>query len=383
MSEILKFARLPFDPQHDQIIYIESKYDETINNLIKDNYDIIDSAFRELNVQFCYLPLLNKALGEEKIKYNLLHNDNSNIAGISSSLLNRYISNKERIDNIKPSLIRFSRIDYSDYSFVFIINTITALDLSSVENVSALVHRLIGNADTDNVRYSLCSDDCDCCIDYSQDDSIVHTPSFIRKIRNYSSKTSLCADEGIDKSQVAQASKYVPAEEMDAESKKLISEIEERISKLKLKGIEVLLSSINSMPKLSRLVVTSDFRIILPDYGNIEIEMTPLVKAVYLLFLRHEEGIEFKNLIDYRDELMEIYIAIRNYNVTSSMGRSVEDVTNPFKNSINEKRERIREAFFTRFNPQLAENYIIVGERGEAKRIPLHREFVEWQWRVL
>lgn len=375
MSDVLKFAWLPFEPQYDQVIFIESNYDETINSLIKENYDIIDSVFKKFNFQFCYLPLLGKALGEEKIKYNLPHNDNSNIAGISSSSLNRYISDKELIDNIKPSLIRFSRRDYFGNSLDFTISTVTAQDLSSVENLGALLHCLIGNARTDNVRYSFCSAD----FDYSQDDSIAHTPSFIRKIRSYSSKTSLCADEGIDKSQVAQASKYVPAEEMDAESQKLISEIEERISKLKLKGIEVLLSSINSTPKLSRLVVTSDFRIILPDYGNIEIEMTPLVKAVYLLFLRHEEGIEFKNLIDYRDELMEIYIAIRNYNVTSSMGRSVEDVTNPFKNSINEKRARIREAFFTRFNPQLAENYIIVGERGEAKRIPLHREFVDWQ----
>ena len=47
--------------------------------------------------------------------------------------------------------------------------------------------------------------------------------------------------------------------------------------------------------------------------------------------------------------------------------------------SINEKVARIREAFVTRFDERLAVNYIIQGERGEAKRIPLHREFVKWQ----
>ena len=38
-----------------------------------------------------------------------------------------------------------------------------------------------------------------------------------------------------------------------------------------------------------------------------EIKMEPLVKAVYLLFLKHPEGIVFKCLPDYRKELAELY----------------------------------------------------------------------------
>ena len=54
--------------------------------------------------------------------------------------------------------------------------------------------------------------------------------------------------------------------------------------------------------RLSRVLVTRDYRIILVDYDNREVEMTPVHKAVYLLFLNHPEGIEFKKLSDYRDE---------------------------------------------------------------------------------
>jgi len=36
--------------------------------------------------------------------------------------------------------------------------------------------------------------------------------------------------------------------------------------------------------RLSRLVITKDGRIMLPDYYGMEIKMEPLVKAVYLLF---------------------------------------------------------------------------------------------------
>lgn len=46
-------------------------------------------------------------------------------------------------------------------------------------------------------------------------------------------------------------------------------------------------------PKLSKLVVTKDLRIFLPDYENMEITMEPLVKAVFLLFLKRPEGIMF------------------------------------------------------------------------------------------
>ena len=47
---------------------------------------------------------------------------------------------------------------------------------------------------------------------------------------------------------------------------------------------------------LSRLFVTTDNRLFLPEYNNIEIELTPKFKAVYFLFLNHPEGIILKNL---------------------------------------------------------------------------------------
>ena len=59
--------------------------------------------------------------------------------------------------------------------------------------------------------------------------------------------------------------------------------------------------------KLSRLLITKDFRFVLQDYDQREIVMQPVHKAVYLLFLAHPEGIEFKNLSDYRDELRKYY----------------------------------------------------------------------------
>lgn len=110
-----------------------------------------------------------------------------------------------------------------------------------------------------------------------------------------------------------------------------------------------------------------------------EIYMTPLVKAVYLLFLRHPEGIIFKHLMDYRDELKGIYNKVKGKRGMFTLNKSIDAVTDPTKNSINEKCARIREAFVTKFDERLAKHYIITGERGEPKRITLPPDMIIWE----
>ena len=110
-----------------------------------------------------------------------------------------------------------------------------------------------------------------------------------------------------------------------------------------------------------------------------EIKMEPLVKAVYYLFLKHPEGIAFKYLPDYREELTKIYVKLKPYGMNERVLRSIEDVTNPCLNSINEKCARIRGAFVGQFDDSMAKNYYIRGERGEAKKISLPRDLIVWE----
>ena len=160
-----------------------------------------------------------------------------------------------------------------------------------------------------------------------------------------------------------------------------MEEVRERIAKLRQRGIaEYLLEQlIHPDNRLSRMVITKDYRIVLPDYNNMEIKMEPLVKAVYLLFLKHPEGISFKRLPDYREELADIYRMLRPMGLTDRALRSIEDVTNPLLNSINEKCARIRGAFVGQFDNHMAKHYYIDGLRGEAKKIALPRNLVVWE----
>lgn len=110
---------------------------------------------------------------------------------------------------------------------------------------------------------------------------------------------------------------------------------------------------------LSRLHITPDFRFILTDYGEREIELQPVHKAVYLLFLAHPEGIEFKRLSDYRTELMRYYMATARWMDRQKIEESVNHLTNPLDNAINEKCSRIKKAFTDIMDDYRASYYII------------------------
>ena len=113
--------------------------------------------------------------------------------------------------------------------------------------------------------------------------------------------------------------------------------------------------------RLSRVLITRDYRIILVDYDNREVEMTPVHKAVYLLFLNHPEGIEFKKLSDYRDELLGYYMATAKLMDKQTITESVDMLVNPLNNSINEKCSRIKSIFLGMMDQYTANYYIISG----------------------
>ena len=113
--------------------------------------------------------------------------------------------------------------------------------------------------------------------------------------------------------------------------------------------------------RLSRLLITRDYRFLLMDYHNQEIDLQPLHKAVYLLFLSHPEGIEFKRLSEYREELRDLYKKTSGSADIKKIDEGVEHLINPLDNAINEKCSRIKRAFHSLMDEYTANYYIISG----------------------
>lgn len=160
----------------------------------------------------------------------------------------------------------------------------------------------------------------------------------------------------------------------------LIEEVKKRVQMLKEYGMSEaeIVSRLHYSQPLKQLVVSRNYRLFLGDEQK-EVRMEPLVKSVYILFLRHPEGIIFKDLPNHREELTNIYNKVRPMGLTDRALHSIEDVTNPLLNSINEKCARIRKVFITMLDSSIAEQYYIKGTRGQAKRIALPRDLVVWE----
>ena len=152
-------------------------------------------------------------------------------------------------------------------------------------------------------------------------------------------------------------------EERALELKRLIEQLQAEGRKdLLLKAIGVpLLEELRieaAKGRLSRLVITEDYRFILEDYHK-EVELQPVHKAVYLLFLAHPEGIEFKRLADYREELTRYYMATAKIMDKEKVVESVDHLINPLDNAINEKCSRIKKVFLELMDEYTASYYII------------------------
>ncbi len=107
-----------------------------------------------------------------------------------------------------------------------------------------------------------------------------------------------------------------------------------------------------------------------------ELKMTPLCKALYLLFLKHPAGISLYELYNHQSELFDLYKKISRKHDYTAMRTSIAQLVNRCDNSIHEKTARIKALFKHHLPPAIAHLYYIRGKRGEEKSISLPRDLV-------
>ena len=124
-------------------------------------------------------------------------------------------------------------------------------------------------------------------------------------------------------------------------------------------------------------------KIFFTDLDNAELKLTPLEKTLYLLFLKHKNGIKLKDLYLYQKEIAELYREVGNAKTTAEFNNSIHQLTNPTENSVNEKLSKIARKISILVGSELSPNYTIDGPRSDKKRILLDRSLVsvDENWR--
>ena len=336
---------MPFKLTKKQVVFYDPHATSEYSEFIENNLSFMNWWFRNKDYDFCYIPDICKQIDEEQIRYLIPNWKGGTVEKPGNDLLKPWIPARYR--NTKAGFVRIEDMHIKFFPL---------LPLST----------LIMDLQLDQYR--------DCLIDRSCACSIIEDPGIMYSV-------VLDPDENrlfpLAETKISLADKNFSEEEISAEIKKLV----ERLHK---EGFEefVLRCMVPAEKMLSRMVITKNYDIVLPDYNNMTIEMSDLPKAVFFLFLKHEKGLYFKDLVDYRDELRRIYEKITNRTSTGVIDDSIDKLTNPLNNSINEKCSRIRESFVKHIDKSLAESYYISGTKSQAKRITLPRNLVEWQCEI-
>ena len=337
----------------DELVYVAGEDNDVLENFFKMRYGVLEGWGKTIGFKIVYMPNLIKHLTNKQVLlYRAPYLDIEDLQNVSigNDYILQYLENPSDRKRITQGLLRTIKTYQRSDGKEKVTNRFYPLYPNSDESLIDQLHRIgVQIAGEKKLHEKSKSDEID-----EYDNWGPHYESAEEDFRSQQD------EETIDD---------------------LMEEVRERITKLRQRGIaeHVLEELIRPDNRLSRMVITKDRRIILPDYHNMEIKMEPLVKAVFLLFLKHPEGIVFKELPDYRSELAKIYSEVKPSNLSERALQSIEDVTNPLLNSINEKCARIRGAFVGQFDNHLAKHYYIDGMRGEPKRIGLSRDLIVWE----
>lgn len=157
---------------------------------------------------------------------------------------------------------------------------------------------------------------------------------------------------------------------------KELSRIQEKYN-ISIEELEALLKYTVS---LSHLHINRYGRITLSDFGNREIKMPNIAKALYFLYLRHPEGLRYKDIASHRDELLGIYRKITGRDDPEAIEKSIDLLVDPYGNGLNVNASRIKTAFRNAVDDRIAQFYYISGAAGEIKKVPLDRDLVIWEY---
>lgn len=377
MNFQLSFANLPFKPDKSQVIYVEEFYDEQANRFITDNYHELRQWFEYRGYEFIYLPMLFKDDElKRKVLYYAPYLETKIVAdkSLRSSYLLNFLSSSHLGEAVKPSILFGPERCGDEWLFQACelpLSGVASKDiiqlLDAVSSGTLFVNESCAMSDNVLMNYQPSEPRSSMSIESDEKRSARKRSFFSKMVDRIQGE--LFEDD---------AENYAPQRDEVAE---ILESLENSVKKLRLQGVTLsaIHEFIDKQEPLSPLVITDDLRIFLPQYNNIEIELSAQRKALYFLFLNHPEGIVLQHLEEYHKELMNYYKQTNGGVVTPRMEESIKKLETYGNNQLNVVITRIREAFCSKFDERLARHYFISGERGQAYKIGLPSELIRWE----
>ena len=336
-AHLVSIPHLDFDTRN-AVLYVESKYDSKTNKSILHDYKDICRLLEDDRRELFYLPLVLRNLGKKQATF------------------------RQMLNYLEPTLsdeqLNFidTRLPQMDSTFLSKEIFLNYLNINGLEIKKPAFFFKIGDKDSDNYHDYLILE--------------IGGKPLATLQHFYALKNSIVR---------------LKPNILNAKERRLLQQIRpsaDNNNELKYTGFHKVLIDIvlkhEGTHEVSRLYVTKRGDLFLTDRNNTEVKMPALSKALYLLFLFHEEGISLNYLSDYKPELYRIYRQISTYSDDNLLERAVDNLTDFVGNTLNATLSRIKKAF-TDILGEDASRYLIQGEKGGRKTIHLERRLVVFE----
>lgn len=127
------------------------------------------------------------------------------------------------------------------------------------------------------------------------------------------------------------------------------------------------------------LFIDKDYHIRVNSNPGRDIPLRPLVRAVFILFLRHPEGILLKDRDRFCEELEDIYEVISPNTPPEDRRKRVLRLVNVQDNSFSEKLSVLNATLERTLPASQAGDIKVCGNNGHPRRIPLSPLLVHWE----
>ena len=351
------------------VVYVETEYNQPLNSFICNNMEYIRKGFLERNYHFVYIPELK----------NLSDKDLACAFPLDTASMTDEIRNDIR--NITTE------------QFTHMFASLIGMDFSGNKAGLMSLHRYRGD-----IGYRIPDIDCseshfvyvdlqDCCPDNIKEAFEEYFKFYATELRpgvfcarpkeEYPLDDWQEGESDGDQNDIPDYLFYYDQQKMLG----IAEEIRQRVEILRQGGyIELLLHTLGAdlvkqikdsrktATPLMHLNISDNLRIFIPELDNREMKMPALARALYVFYLRHEEGVEFKFLSEFTEELFSLYRLASNRLDDSRLRATVDSLVNPTENKINECVSRIKTAFLSVMDEYAARNYCLQMRSKEFRR---------------
>ena len=361
--------KLPALFDRHYVVYVETEYNQPLNSFICNNMEYIRKGFLKRNYHFVYIPEL-KNLSDEDLACAFPLDTASMTDEIRNNIRN---ITTEQFSHMFASLIG---MDFSG----------NKAGLMSLHRYRGDIGQRIPDIDCSESHF-VYVDLQDCCPDKIKEAFEEYFKFYATELRpglfcarpreEYPLDDWQEGESGGRQNDIPDYLFYYDQQKMLG----IAEEIRQRVEILRQGGyIELLLHTLGAdlvkqikdsrktATPLMHLNISDNLRIFIPELDNREMKMPALARALYVFYLRHEEGVEFKFLSEFTEELFSLYRLASNRLDDSRLRATVDSLVNPTENKINECVSRIKTAFLSVMDEYAARNYCLQMRSKEFRR---------------